>query len=379
MKSWVIGSLKAKLANLCQRRDEQIAAMPSQKNVIVERLGDEFLNHAHQILRKWKPGRDVRAFCYKHMKQCRVFPSAGDVDSGIWMDASGSTCVAWSAAGDGFGWVHESALPCIAWAHMLRHAAPDLVLHECVPNFPCRDLARFFGKGFGCSTATVSPSDFGCPTGRPRRYSLLANKSTMLTMKSFSRSSLSACAFRTLVASSRMYVRASQLQTSQHVEALAARRGLSSKPSSSESWSCASVLTASEAGRLEAYVDAAQQLHEAGTAAEYYVVDISQNCDYRGLPAPFKINTLLKNTQLYLLIPGKMNESRLMIPEEYLAIQGFPIALGKGHKYHACFPFPSVLTSLSERVVRSTAGNSMHFVVVGSLLLFALASNERSR
>ena len=134
------------------------------------------------------------AFCHVHGEQCALTPRATKRwRSCLWLDAAGSTCVAWSRAGKGAGHCHESSAVMLTWLAHRKYMQPDLVVHECSPAFPAsifdqllndstqtalkcpwaRDVADGCPDKWERQSLVISPRDLGVPASRERLYSVI--------------------------------------------------------------------------------------------------------------------------------------------------------------------------------------------------------------
>jgi len=81
-----------------------------------------------------------------------------------------------------WGLLDDSALPLFVWMFWVRHCKFDYLLHECVTSVPIAMVDNVIGTGFAdgaigarlydpVRTVVNSPTDFGVPCDRRRRYS----------------------------------------------------------------------------------------------------------------------------------------------------------------------------------------------------------------
>ena len=112
-----------------------------------------------------------RDWCHRHQRMCPLLPALQEgAEHG---EVAGTTCVAWSSVRRDSamgGWLHASSLPCLVWLFWVAAAAPSWFIHECVasynPNFMCQMLMSYVME-----TIVFSPTLFGLPANRNRRYS----------------------------------------------------------------------------------------------------------------------------------------------------------------------------------------------------------------
>ena len=86
-----------------------------------------------------------QAFCKIHQRLCNVNPRVHYPDH-FWIEASGVTCRPFSAIGSRAGWCHTSTIPCLTWLYAMRYHEPNLLLHECVPQFPMAVLEQIWNE-----------------------------------------------------------------------------------------------------------------------------------------------------------------------------------------------------------------------------------------
>ena len=96
------------------------------------------------------------------------------------VEVAGTTCVAWSSMGSGWGWLDVSALPCLVWISWMGASLPDVIIHEITPRFSPEALLNLLGDQYSAASMVTSPVDWGVPSSRPRRYTVFLNKSLEL-------------------------------------------------------------------------------------------------------------------------------------------------------------------------------------------------------
>ena len=139
---------------------------------LLHSLGREWVDRAvdilseHQFTREW-----TRSKCRITGGMSPCFPTLQQIGKGLHIEISGSTCVAWSTMSKGaMGWLHESSIPFLIWACMMRDIQPNLIVHECVAKFDWEVLAIILGKTFVVKSLVFGPDDVGFPNTRRRRY-----------------------------------------------------------------------------------------------------------------------------------------------------------------------------------------------------------------
>ena len=188
----------------------------------------------------------------------------------------------------------------------------------------------------------------------------------------YSRETIGRLFFREATIAAEVYFRAAEEDIRQAFEQVAAGRRL---PPVVAALHSSAILSHGEASRLNRYLKATV-LAGAKSDARARLFDLNQNVEYVGLPLPGVVPTLLRGTKLYLHWPNSEASSRLSIGLEYFAIQGLPVFLPDEDAHARMFPFPSLLPTMSDALCRRLAGNAMNLCVVGSIMLFVVATVE---
>ena len=182
-------TLRRRVAELVDRARQQHGKEAADKARAhhVSELGAQFLDHAKKELGKLDWQTCNTSWCLLHRRECSLKPAAGPRDT--WIEIAGSTCVAWSTMGAGWGWLDSSTVPCLTWAFWASNASPDCVIHENVRPFDWgffRD-PEIFGERYWVASYCHSPVDQGVPASRPRRYTVLLSRALALQAQNIPR------------------------------------------------------------------------------------------------------------------------------------------------------------------------------------------------
>ena len=346
----------------------------------IQRFGAKFVREASGLLRRRvKFTRQSRDWCYKHNKLCRCFPTEAELGTlGLHVEVSGSTCVAFSAIGSGWGWLDPSSLPCLVWARMMDDVQPHLLVHENSPRFSV-DILRQLIPSLKFRSLTICPTDLGHPVRRLRRYSVGIHTCLVREVRHYTAENMAAL-FRAVLLDGDVYFSADKHAVRAHREQLAKQRNLPTLAGNEPGWSSFSVLGGGVFRRLREYHDIA---HAPGGYLEQHsvcVVNIAQNLRFVGPEFTSMVPALLRRSHLFIL--RSSGEEREMLPLEHWSAQGWPVpaVLPPGSAAASKFAIDmQALVSLSSASLKSMAGNGMHMGVVGSVLLFLLSSAEMVR
>ena len=366
------------------------------RKAAVGRLGRRYVQDVRAQLEQTAFPAGQLAFCERHGCQCPLSPEyeARRLNQQLHVEIAGTTCVAWSSMGAGWGWLDKSALPCMVWTFWVLAVEPDVVLHECTPRFQHQQLADILGGKFWCESVVTSPEDWGVPSKRPRRYTMLLHRKWQLPAATTSteaepRASASSAPpapqpcpmtgrasafqftlgcfqelfFARRLADCDVYLVASPEQVKAYNESRALRRAYSC-PVDQLDFPEDAIPTSARV-HLKAYDELAR-----GSAETCDLVCLLQS-PYHISPGNRQVApALLKGSLLF-----SVSRRRLMLPSETMLLQGFPVPslLPNDSKLASLYPFQEPLEEmLAERAVRSLSGNGMHLCQVGCMFLIAM-------
>ena len=181
------------------------------------------------------------SWCATHQRRCPVSPR-GDPRwrDALWLEGAGTTCCPWSRMSPGLHWLDAATLPCLAWAYACRFYEPDVIVHECVPDFAAGSLSKIMSEDgqqlksvyarpvplsalphYEAHSEVISPVDLGIPAARPRRYTVLA-LSPFVRLPALS---VRTAFFRTLELDARVFLVATAAQKGQEHQGMFERTG----------------------------------------------------------------------------------------------------------------------------------------------------------
>ena len=384
----------------------QEATHSLRKKLIRERT-IQFLRFAQLHLAKVDMAKYKDNWCYSCQQVCSADPSRQE--GCLYIEIAGTTCVAFSKMSTcQWGLLDDSAIPFLVWLYWVRHCQFDIVLHECVPSVPI-DLATAILQ-FGpeslmsssisralsstklyqdCQTVVNSPTDFGVPCNRKRRYSrwVLTDNTRASPSPSpsssgsaigsaiasdhhdsghvvqaesklqlFSAETMQSFFYRQLVATSDVYMTA----TPEEVEDYYAKRFQANPHSVGSATEEAPDLLELLPPCARVHLEAARDIKNAAAMQGHRgpsVVCLMQS--------PYQIRPNASQAFPTLLtggLPFSLDHNRLILPQELLLAMGvFPVDQ------------QSLLQNMHERHVRRLVGNGMHISQIGAALLLALA------
>ena len=306
------------------------------------------------------------------------FLSIKQIARGLHIEISGSTCVAWSTMSQSaMGWLHSSSIPFIIWACMMRDIQPNVILHECVPKFDWQVQKHLFGITFECRSLVFGLDEVGFPSSRRRRYtpctrhapSPFPGAPRFQMGKAFDMD-LKILAFRTLSTDGRVYLRGDKsMQFAQLVD-MAARWHMPAGWASARRPLWSSLLARGSCKRL---VKRARTI-QANPGLETFFINIPQNPGY-GASLTKDPPVLLRGNEMWA---GGDFGWRPVLLQQLLAIQGFPVFTDDLRTPITTTMLAKMDSDKFKAPAKNMIGNCMHHGCVGSCLLFALLSLQRT-
>ncbi|CAE7524520.1 unnamed protein product [Symbiodinium sp. CCMP2456] len=371
-----------------------------------------------------------RDWCYVHKRRCPLCPvREPDAEYG---EIAGTTCVAWSSmrqANSSSGkWLHRSTLPCLVWLFWLQKVQPSWYLHECVVRFDASALIQRLSQYLTLSFV-FSPVDFGIPVHRQRRYTFGINlESHTLSDVLVQTMGEKLCGFRSpsskpydwsvdddkqhresvqmslwtvfkqmffhdVTAGCDVFLQAPRSMVQKYIEGLADAKGISRQSSSDgHGLDVTAVLSGAHFQRLVGY---RALVRESGSTEGWYVMDLEQTSGFKGRITSI-VPCLLRNSTLCMLQatgsvegasgafpPLPTSSTRLVMPVEVFALQGFPLVLRSDlcQKWAEFFPWSIdwIIRSFSGKEILQLAGNGMHLQAVGTMLALVLSLAQKRK
>ena len=373
-----------------------------RKKLISERT-IQFLRFAQLHLAKVDMARYKDNWCYSCQQVCSADPSRQE--GCLYIEIAGTTCVAFSKMSTcQWGLLDDSAIPFLIWLYWVRHCQFDIVLHECVPSVPIELATAILQFGpeslmnssstsrltsaklyQDCETVVNSPTDFGVPCCRKRRYtrwvltdsvhgSLSSSGSAIgsaiagdqcdsghtgqakAAHQLFSVETMQSFFYKKLVATSDVYMTATLEEIKEYYAKRFEANPRSVGSATEEAPDLLELLPPCARVHLEAARDIKNAAAMQGDRGPN-VICLMQS--------PYQIRPNASQAFPTLLtggLPFSLDHNRLILPQELLLAMGvFPVDQ------------QSLLQNLQDRHVRRLIGNGMHISQIGAALLLVLA------
>lgn len=267
----------------------------------------------------------------------------------------------------------KASLCFLLWARELMQYRPHLVVQECTKNFDADLFEEMLSELYTVCVVMTDPCEQGHAVRRPRKYCILALKSSSFSV-SWNAESYRRIAVDSPLGGASMYFVASSTSQMTFRKQLAKTRHIPATLSGvAVPW--VSLLSCGVQRRLDRYVAVIKQ---CAKRHRFVVVNLTQEPKFAGAPCDC-IPSLLRRSMLYgwEVTEGiRGRHARLLLPLEYLVVQGLPVH----SRQHPHFQHVSrALTRsdlLSDSDLRSVAGNGMNAAQVGVALLFAVCASR---
>ena len=350
------------------------------RSELLHSIGREWVHRAveilseHQFTREW-----TRSKCRISGRASPCFPTLQQIGKGLHIEISGSTCVAWSTMSKGaMGWLHESSIPFLIWACMMRDIQPNLIVHECVAKFDWEVLVIILGETFVVKSLVFGPDDVGFPNTRRRRYTTCRRTTASpfpgaprFQMRVEFGDDFAGTVFRSTDVGARALMRCGRWQQLQYLTFMALRRHMPADWAELRLPFWSSLLSRGTYKRLIKWA----RLVAKTDCKDFFFFNIAQNPGF-GASITEQAPALLRGSMLW--VGGKGFSWRPVLLPELLAIQGFPVY----EEIREDSPITQVMLAkmLNDQfkpAAKKIIGNSMHHACVGSTLLFFLAAMQR--
>lgn len=312
---------------------------------------------------------EMVADCLIHRKKCPVIPKVPKMFRGLVCNIAGISCFDFSTMGNALRWLGKSALPFLAWARERLLAGEHFVLVECVKGFDHETMEKLFDGIFKLTVIRVSPSLYGLPTERKRKYMVLLATDKLkwiAPIETQGPENVYHSIFgrkRNMTAEDHLRAPSSEIAAS--IAKQATDRGLPQQRRSGREWSAFQCLTPAMKKSVQAHEE---YLTSKGiNSDEPVIVNLIQSPGYIQ-PVIGMFPALLKGSRLW-----SIQRRRLLLPMEHLEVMGFQIY--KDDKYQC--RFTHALQMLSDTKLRQFAGNTMHLRVVGTCIMYILAATQK--
>jgi hypothetical protein len=380
---------------------QPVEAIRSLRKKLISERTTQFLRFAQLHLAKVDMASCKDNWCYSCQQVCSANPPKQK--GCLYVEIAGTTCVAFSKmSARKWGLLDDSAIPFLVWLYWVRHCQFDIVLHECVPSVPIEltNAILQFGPDSLMSgsslaagakmyqdgqTVVNSPTDFGVPCCRRRRYTqwVLADSTqsdtpspgratgsavatdraddesptnTNPARQLFSAETMRTFFYKKLVATGDVYMTA----TLEQVKEYCAKRFQANPRSVGSATEEAPDLFELLPPCARVHLQAARDIRSAAMAQGIRgpnVICLMQSPHQIRPSASQAFPTLLTGG-----LPFSLDLNRLILPQELLLTMG---VLPSDQQ--------SLLQNLHDRHVRKLAGNGMHISQIGAALLLSLA------
>lgn len=368
------------------QRAESRADAGEARNAAFQVEGRKFLYQAMDFILPVSQGdisaaKRASAKCMVHQRSCPVLPPRPHKDM-ILMNVSGINCYDWSSMGLRKQWLGDSAVAFAQWARERYVGGEDFIVVECTLGFDDEALEHVLKKRFTLTTLLVSPTLFGDPVDRQRKYMVLLRKGQLAWLPEVAnfeggaQGSFERIYAREMAMSGIGRFRAPQHLIDEHIERMAMQRGLP-KRRGGKPWSFFQAMCPGMQASVKSHEKALQQMGKAVVGPS--VCNLVQRPEFSP-PQGGTIPALLRNSRLW-----NFAARRCAHPLEHLEFQGYNIfgasdgdtagTRGDLEKYKC--EFSDSLSKMSDSGLRKAAGNAMHLRVVAAVVCFTIACTER--
>lgn len=341
--------------------------------------GLEFARQAAQLLSAVDMELHSSSWCYICQSFCKV---NAPPDKGVLrLEVAGSVCKPYSSMhADSWGLLDPNALPMLVWAFWCRRCSFDLILHECVVKFPIDVANDVLTKTLRLPASCVesvfevasvlynNPFDFGIPKRRARQFARWRQKCAFLRIPGvqFDAATMSRLFYRQLFLNSDIFLQASASQVQGYYLERALARGVLLSEDEVNGLSPIS---------LEDVIPPCARVHLAETKAQEYGIRCVHQSPHlyghAGNQEPTSSHLappLLTNSLFY-----SCRESRLLIPDELLLLQGLPSCLASA-EVQQMDPWSNrpLIEVVGERELRQLLGNGMDMSQISAALCLLL-------
>ena len=310
---------------------------------------------------------DIKADCVVHNMPCPVLPSRPTDFLGFLCAIAGISCFDFTNMGLQAGWFGQSALPFIQWLVERVMSTEDFVIMECVEQFT-DDIVRSAVQGiFELVSLRISPTMFGDPISRPRKYMILSRISSVCwepkIVETGHQAVFHALFKRELLIHGDDKLQAPIEDVQRMIENMAKQRHMSPSRQSGRPWSCWQVMSAAQKSSLQNHEEKLRDMGQEIDAP--FVSNLAQTPSFAAPKGPEALPVLLRRSSLW-----SFRKRRLATPLEHMALQNHVVFTAQEDPWRCSFL--QGIYNLSDAQIKAVAGNGMHMHAIGSALLFAL-------
>lgn len=351
--------LRDSLRMICNRYraefDQALSAVGQRRSRdLATEFGDRFVREAAAEMHAHAHASThlSESHCFRHDVRCNAFPDDGARSrGGLRINISGIPCIDWSSRGHERGVCGGGAMGFLSlmWGFQLGHF--DIGVLECTRKFRHEHLEIML-QPFVVESLVFSPSQLGVPAERYRKYMLVLNTRTVkwASGAGFDRNLFLARFGCALSASGSLLLEGTpKAVVREEIQEMAKDLAMPPHDGDGRRWPMRMVLSRGMRRQLQKHVAALDARGEAGDADKFTMLD--QNPSHTQITSC--VPALLQRSSVWSYRFG-----RLMLPAEHLAVMGIPSDV--------------IPERWPKNLVKSLAGNAMHFSALSAVVLHAL-------
>eukprot|EP00438_Fugacium_kawagutii_P018544 Skav204349 [mRNA] locus=scaffold3936:119677:121146:+ [translate_table: standard] len=264
--------------------------------------------------------RSIEAHRDVHGQKCPVIPRKPLGFSGLRWHFAGINCYDWNTMGFQYLWLGQGTKPFKQWLRERLLALEDVLVVECVWGFDSDKTAEFLEEYYSMTVLRISPTLFGEPVERQRKYMLLLKKDKLAWLEcvaldvqqAFDR--LFARAIRML---GEQKFRSPKVDTVHHLASQIEKRRMPACSRTGKPWSFFQVASKAVQRSINDHERALCNRCGTNTPKEAWIANLAQNADY--MPATqYFVPALLRSSRLWLC-----GRKRWPLTMELFELQGF--------------------------------------------------------
>ena len=269
----------------------------------------------------------VLGMCAVHNKKCPVIVDTPVDFAGLRVHVAGVNCYDWSSMGSSQKWLGESMPIFMEWARERLLSLEDMIIVECVIGFDSDMLGELFRDSYNLEVLRVSPTLFGEPVERQRKYMILLKKDKLRWLPEVAQYGVehAFCRLfaRTMHLSGQEKFRAPEHEIQEHRFDVAAKKQMPKYDARGREWSFFHLATRAIQGNISAHEKALEARIGSDADRSHWIVNLRQKPLFT--PAKqFIVPALLRSSKLWLF-----GLRRWPLPLELLEVQGWNIWGGK--------------------------------------------------
>jgi hypothetical protein len=314
---------------------------------------------------------DGRAWCFKCSSLCRIHGPGDTAERSTRVAIAGTTCTSWSVMGRGSKsrrWMAQSALPFVVWAWETLAWEPDLIFHECTPDFDVATLQVIFAAIYVITTLVFSPVHLGWPASRSRRFTLLVHRERRALPLELSAAVFSSLFFPKCSINGSVFWCAAAEVVATNTAAKAEALHLPTIDEHGHSWPPRMVLKQGFYQRLMAY----EKLCAKSRRPCIFIVNLHQNANYSRALSKMMPALLTRTSLMWSMV-----HQRCLTPLEHLVVMGVPVFdTSRSDIDRSGIELLAKRGKLTSVEITHAAGNGMVQIAIGCVLMFGLGGSR---